>query len=176
MHKNRLGELQAQIVAYQLKTRENELVWRPAAPVPTSIHSQYGDFYFESGRFEVGDEGARVALFAKQRKRLDLRDPQAYVLVVSQELLLDDLLLLFKIHKDDADTGELRDKDRVIARIIKGVVPDHPKVAREAERFNMYLNRELARLYHLGAMSALKDGFDRLQQELEYLNDPKCMF
>ena len=171
MYLERLPGLQSMIHDYQNLTRNNELVWRLTAPVPTVRRSRQYDYYFSWSRVETDNgPGATLAVFVKNPSRTtDLRDPHAFMLVRAPCGTIEDIVVIFHAHITEWDMGTVVGG----IRVVKGVVPEpKPRQSyierkKDAEKFTFYINKELAKLFILGIQAAQKDALMRSQLELE---------
>jgi hypothetical protein len=175
MYIERLPGLQARLHTYQEKTRNLELSWHPPVPVPTLVRSKRYDYYFSWGRFEIaeeankkGTESTSIAVFSKNpMNKVDLRDPRAYMLVLSPFDVIEDLIIVFNTHIHEKDMGMVAQT----IQVIKGVEPQLPSGQREAEKFNFLLNRELAILFSLAVREAHVRALINTEIELSYLEN-----
>ena len=172
MYLKRLSQTQAQLQAYQEKTRNLEVSWRLPMPVPTAQRSRQHDFYFTFGRFEVDGPGQKViylAVFtANPRRRLNLHDPHGFMMLQAPCGSVDDFLVIFNTHIGDADMGRLKigygKEDRIL--IVKGVESQVPGTEEEAEHFTFCVNKEILTLFLLAQRTAQAQSLFETELEL----------
>lgn len=174
MYLERLKGLQARLHAYQEQTKNLEIMWRSPVPVPTVQRSRAYDYYFSFGLFEVEEgSGARISIFIKNPNRLpDLRDPQCLMLINAPYGTLEDMIVIFQSHISEKDMGRIAGTK---VCIIKGVVPEIPGVAKDAESFNFSLNRELMKLFLLSVQSAQTNALLQTNLDLGWLEETRLV-
>jgi hypothetical protein len=171
MYLDRLPEIQRELHDYQEKTKHLEIEWNPIRPVPTRQKSRLYDYFYTTARLEPLDEllnDELLVLFSKNpNHRVNFTDPHHYMLIHSPIGTVDDMLAIFHTHFEESDMGRIIE----LIRVIKGVVPEVPKVEEDANQFNISLNKEMRKLFLLAALDAQLRNIANTEFELAQLND-----
>lgn len=196
MYLDRLPNLLPVLQSYQNMTTNLEIDWRAPALVPSRGIVRQHNYYFASGRFNAEESprrGQLLAVFARNPNlKIDLRDPQAFMLIDAPFGTLDDVLVIFHSHISEKDTcnvagsvaqseiaqpippqivpGEKKEVPSFESiKVVKGVVPEVPSTKSDAEKFTFYVNKEIARLFLLANRMAQVSALVKLEIEIDAL-------
>lgn len=148
----RWPEIRNEIELYQIKTTNHEVMWREPCPVPEPRRSMQHEYFFSWGRIQSDDHlnGHLLGLFRKNpNRKVDLRDPRAFMLTHTSNATIDDLVVAFHTHLEEKEMGVVAEEIRVIKAIntTNQFLEKNQEI--EALEFNFALNREIERLFLL---------------------------